>query len=359
MNLSSILNSKYLLRFLTVLLSVLFLFSVIVSAFVSYFKDDKQTKLTLFEGNKDGFSALALGTSHSIGFHFPSLGVDGINFHDGGGDIEEALFKADILVEQARYVDIVFLAVSPGSLHMSQRYISDDWGRRRLAVINNLPVAFNAFIFNPKASFKRLLFKFFPIFEFRQIIRTWLIGESSQLSADVSVSCFGKGIVELDYQSFLLGDYKEEIISPHCLAEYADSTIKKHIQYIEATILADSNVPQLNVKRLVKLASMLKDRYGRLVLVVPPLTREYYEDARIQKWVPQHNALLAELAEQTNIEVYDFHDFFYEQMADGSNDFFYDDDHLALPGAIEFSKALKKAMDDRAISREQSKLISN
>lgn len=359
MNHSSILNSKYLLRFLTISLIVLFLFSVIMNIFVSYFKDDKQTKLALFERNKDGFSALALGTSHSIGFHFPSLGVDGINFHDGGGDIEEAFFKADILMEQAGYIDTVFLAVSPGGLHMSQRYISEDWGIRQDFILKNLPMSYRLFFSRPIATFQHLPLTTFPIYEFRKFIKDLLGYKKAGAPVDIVSSCFTIGSFHLADSEFLLGDYRVNTIKPHCIAEYAKSTVKRHSEYVDATILANSNVPQLNVKRLVKLASMLKERDGRLILVVPPLTREYYEDARIQKWVPEHNALLAELAKQSNIEVYDFHDFFYKQMADGSNDFFYDDDHLALPGAIEFSKALKKAMDDRALSKAQSKLISN
>lgn len=113
--------------------------------------------------------------------------------------------------------------------------------------------------------------------------------------------------------------------------------------------MSEPKLPIHNVERLLALADRLRlgKVEGRWVLVVPPLTREYYQDDRIQKWLPEHQKLLDLLAEHSNIDVYGFHDFFYVEMEDGNNDYFYDDDHLALPGAIKFSKALKKAMDER------------
>ena len=310
-------------------------------------------KLSLFHKEKNKFTALALGNSHSIGFHFPSLGVKGINFHDGGGDIEEVEFKSKIIMEHAVNINTIFVPVSPGSLHMSQNYGNDI--NRQLVVIRNLPFSYHVLLSRPLIVLRGWLRSLFPFFEIRnEITKKIVLKFTSNKNLNGfpiynNRACFKPILADIDEDDLSLGDYKLESLLPDCLTNHAVTTVTMHSSLIESTILNEVNMPNINVKRLLTMADelKLKQTETRLVLVVPPLTAEFYEDERVQKWIPEHNELLVVLAEHSNIEVYDFHDFFYEEMADGSNDYFYDDDHLALPGAIKFSKALKQAMGER------------
>ncbi|SQH77460.1 conserved protein of unknown function [Shewanella benthica] len=353
MNPSSILSFRYLaLFFLRATLALVLSFSAVNGMLCLLPSDDRVVeKLSLFNQEKDEFTALALGTSHSVGFHFPSLGGKGVNFHDGGGDIEEVVFKAGVILAHAVNINTLFVPVSPGSLHISQRYVANDMLSRRFLVIKNLPLSHDIFWYAPMASIRLWALRIIPVFEVKQRLLSWL-GLSNfiaKLMMKHKKFCLVSVSADVNADELLFGGYRLEKMLPSCLAEYADLTVSRHYSHIESTVIAEPKLPMRNVERLLALADRLRRGQveGRLVLVVPPLTAEYYQDDRIQLWIPEHQQLLDLLAEHSNIDVYDFHDFFYAEMEDGSNDYFYDDDHLALPGAIKFSKALKKAMDER------------
>ncbi|MPY24851.1 SGNH/GDSL hydrolase family protein [Shewanella sp. YLB-07] len=348
MNHLSTFNFEYLSRFLGSILLVFLLLSVSMNASLYFLHDYvKVTKLSLFQKEPHTFTALALGTSHSIGFNFPSLGVKGVNFHDGGGDIEEVLFKSSIILGHAVNIDVIFLSVSPGTLHMSQLYISRDIKKRKGNVISNLPLSYETFSYDFEASLQTWVLQLFPIFEVRQVFMKLLEPVALERTEEVIVKpCFWLAEGIINKKTLLLGGYRMETMKAECIAEYANTTVAHHSTLIELSLMAEPELPENNVGRLSLLAEILEERKGRLILVVPPLTREYYEDVRIQKWLPDHHKLLAKLAKHNNIEVFDFHDFFYEEMDGGTNDYFYDDDHLALPGAIKFSQALKSAMEE-------------
>ncbi|QDO83513.1 hypothetical protein FM037_10025 [Shewanella psychropiezotolerans] len=353
MNPSSTLNFRYFaLFFLRATLVFVLIFSAVNGMLCLLPSDDRvMDKLSLFNEEKDGFTALALGSSHSVGFHFPSLGVKGVNFHDGSGDIEEVVFKAGVILEHAVNINTIFVPVSPGSLHISQRYIANDMLSRRFLIIKNLPLSHEFFSYDPMASIRLWASRIIPVIEVKQRLISWL-DLSNFVSKQVmenDKSCLVPVSADVKEDELLLGVYRLKKMVPSCLAEYADSTVVSHKLSVESSVMSDAKLPIRNVERLLVLADRLRlgKVEGRLVLVVPPLTREYYQDDRIQLWIPEHQELLDLLAEHSNIDVYDFHDLFYGEMEDGSNDYFYDDDHLALPGAIKFSKALKKAMNER------------
>ena len=353
MNPSSTLSFRYFaLFFLRATLAFVLIFSAVNGMLWLFSSDDRVIdKLSLFNEGKDEFTALALGSSHSVDFHFPSLGVKGVNFHDRGGDIAEVVFKAGVILEHAVNINIIFVSVSPGSLHMSQDYVADDIINRRFLVLTNLPLSHEIFLYAPMASIRLWALRIIPVIEVKRRLISWL-DLSNFVSKQVmenEKSCLVSVSDDVMEDELLLGGYRLKKMVPNCLAEYADSTVVSHKLSVESSVQSEPKLPIRNVERLLVLADRLRlgKVEGRLVLVVPPLTREYYEDDRIQKWIPEHQKLLDLLAEHSNIDVYDFHDFFYGEMEGGSNDYFYDDDHLALPGAIKFSKALKKAMDER------------
>ncbi len=349
MSLSSILNFRYLARFSIRSILALILVSLAIHMVLWCLQsEDKVTeKLSLFNKEKEELTALALGSSHSIGFHFPSLGLKGVNFHDAGGDIEEVVLKSGIIMEQAVNIRTIFIPVSPGSLYISQNY--SDHFHRQLVVVRNLPLSFYTLLSTPSLILPSWVDFLFPFFEIRKAVTLmWSLnqGLNGFLSKNYG-ACFIPVLGDIDQDELILGVYNLKTLKAHCLDNHARITVKSHASQIESVLSNEADMPQLNVERLLTLAESLVEINGLLVVVVPPLTAEYYQDDRIQKWIPEHQKLLDLLAEHSNIDVYDFHDFFYGEMEDGSNDYFYDDDHLALPGAIKFSKALKKAMDER------------
>jgi hypothetical protein len=347
----SILNSKYWVIFSIKVVLVFLLLSLFMHGLLLFFSQQTDAKLSLFYKHRYEFDALTMGTSHSIGFHFSSLNSFGVNFHDGGGDIEEVLFKSNVIMENAPNISTVFIPLSPGSLHFSQRFISLDYKQRQFKVINNLPFSYKSILYSPSQSLLYLSLTALPIFEIRAFFYDWLISiYSNQHQGNKIVeSCYSPVQLGISDSEQLLGDFRMQTMKPECIAKFAQKTVTDHISDIEKSVAAEPDLADKNVRRLFSLADRLKQfDKGGLVLVIPPLTREYYEDVRIQKLLLEHNQLLARLAQHANIEVYDFHDYFYEEMDNGSNEYFFDDDHLALPGAIKFSKALKVAMDKRA-----------
>ena len=350
MNRLSILNFKRLVYFSIKALLALLLSVVILNSIIFIFQEDKSTKLSLFDDNSDEFTALTIGNSHTVDFHFPSLGVSGINFYDAGGDIEEVLFKAGIILDKAKNIKQVYLPVSPGALHFSQRITNVNWQHRQSQVINNLPLSYKTFFYSQEESFRRWFKIVFPILELQKLFIKWLIPKNvfPPINVSVDASCHIPIITDIDTSEILLGSYNLSTMRSECIAEFANLTVNSHISKIDISLSSQPDLANKNVNRLLLLADKLKLVDGQLILVIPPLTREYYEDVRIQDWLPAHRRLLAHLAQHANIEVYDFHDYFYEEMDNGSNEYFFDDDHLALPGAIKFSKALKVAMDKRA-----------
>ncbi|MBU1390950.1 MAG: hypothetical protein KJ856_09210 [Gammaproteobacteria bacterium] len=349
MNPSSILSFNYLLRFSLMAIVCMGIIFTLVDHWSPASRMDflYHKKMRLFAQQKDELEAIVLGTSHSKGFHFPSLGMLGMNFFDGGGDIDEAEFKFNVIAAQARKLSIVFIPISPGSLQFSRRWIIEDESQHQYIVMKNTPIS----LWQYPALWGSMVTDYIGFFRLRVKLLDRIRSKLESLTgADhgegISNLCYNKDSISehLKLEDGIVGGYKRQLIKPACINQYADETVKSHMEHIRRSLSSESGIAERHLKALLSMAKTLEQRQGRLVLVIPPLTREYYQDPRIQALLPEHFALLSRLAAHPYIEVYDFHDFFYEQMADGSNDYFYDDDHLALPGAIEFSKALRETM---------------
>lgn len=353
MNPSSILSFNYLLRFSLMAIVCMGIIFTLVDHWYPASRMDfsYHKKMRLFAQQKNEIEAIVLGTSHSLGFHFSSLGLKGLNFYDGGGDVDEAEFKFYIISEQSRKLNTVFIPVSPGSLQFSQLWAAKNTSQRQYRVIRNSPLSLWRYPLLWGEFLSDTIRDLIPLSDwgngFRHdllsLLRYWA-GE--ELVSVRDVQCFFDMDMhdKVNFEDGIVGGYKRQLVNPACIRQYADETVTTHINDISLSLLAEPGIAERHLKTLLSMAKTLEQRQGRLVLVIPPLTREYYQDPRIQALLPEHFALLSRLAAHPNIEVYDFHDFFYEQMADGSNDYFYDDDHLALPGAIEFSKALRETM---------------
>lgn len=349
-NASSTLNFSYLARVCVIaLFLVLSLIYLARTFFPNIPNDLHRKKLAAYQQQRKLMQALVVGSSHSRGFHLPSLGLNGFNFHDVGGDVEELSMKAAIFLKKSPQLHFIFVPVSPGTLAISQRYIVDSYQARALRVANNTPLSVDLFLFAHEATMSLLIDRFISIKKFRQALDHFI---KPYFSKDQNTNrCFlllDDKAVKQQYSVSVDDDifdiYPQHIMKPGCMEYSAKTTALKHMKVFKTSVKKEPAIVQHNMQRLTNLADKLSKRAGKLVLVITPLTKPFYQSSLIQALVPKHLSHLAELEKHPNIEVYDFHDYFYDNLTDQTNDYFYDSTHLALTGAIEFSKALKLAM---------------
>lgn len=317
-----------------------------------------ENKIDYYEDFKGDFEVIVVGSSHAKNIHIESLGRKGINFSDDGGDIEEATFKLSRIIPDAENVKFVIYPLSPGGTLINHNSYRIDNSRVKL-ILSNTPLLYLDYFLYPTEIVSNYLDYFLPVRDSKSfatenlitLFTTFRWDENSRRKVHSS-DCF---IIDSDsFQSRsedgIIQGYLRNLIKPKCIPEYAEQSVTAHIKMMNNSLSADSNVRQNNMKRVVDIANSLSMRRGKLILFMPPLTREYYESPEIQSLIPAHLSDMKELAKHPAIEFYDYHDFFFEELDTGENNYFFDDDHLALPGAIEFSRSLKARLDKIAAS---------
>ncbi|MDK9761677.1 hypothetical protein KI743_06665 [Vibrio sp. D420a] len=317
-----------------------------------------KNKIDYYENFKGDFEVIVAGSSHAKSIHIESLGRKGINFYDGGGDIEEANFKLSRIIPDAESVKFVIYPLSPGGLLINRSSYGIDKSRVKL-MLSNSPLLYLDYLVYPIELVSNYLDYAFPVRDSKSfatdnlitLLTTFRWDENSRRKIHPN-DCF---IIDSDsFQSRsedgIIHGYSRNLMKPKCIPEYAEQTVAAHIKMMNNSLSADSNVRQKNMRRVVDIANSLSKRRGKLILFMPPFTREYYESPEIQSLVPAHLSDMNELAKHPAIEFYDYHDFFFEKLDQGENKYFFDDDHLALPGAIEFSRSLKVQLDKVALN---------
>ncbi len=347
MKTSSTLNFKYLLRvsFLAIFisLSMLYLLTLILPAGVIHpYKD----KMAIYEQQREAIEAITVGNSHSRGIHFSSLGLKGYHFFDSGGDIETACFKARYITKETPKLKYVFLTISPVMLFHSKRYSVDNYHAWLSRAFKNMPICRELFLSNFEASINAIADRIISFEALQKIVENAISSlrpskEYSYLASTTQINKFNPVIIE---DGIIKGYYKK-LIKPLYIQKHADRSLSHHMRVIHEVLKKKPEIVKLNMSEIVELAGMLFEQKCKLILVTTPLTREYYESDQIQSLIPQYSFCLKKLSKHPNIEIYDFHDYFYNSMDRGINNFFYDDDHLALPGAQKFSKALGEMMN--------------
>ncbi len=347
---SSTLNFNYLFRVsllaLSIVLSLIYLAHLL---FPDVETSKQRRKLSLYQQQAQSVEAIALGTSHSRGLYFPALNLKGFNFHDSGGDIEELEMKASYFLKKSPQLKTIFTAVSPGTLAISQRYIAPNYSTRLLIVASNTPLSIEGFLFAHEASISLFIDQLISIRKLRngfdKLIKPLFSNGTNT----------GKCFSQVDYKTInekysvrveddLFNDYIKYTIHSSCMKAQVEKTVLKHLKMIKDSHEKEPGIVEHNMQRLINVADKLSKRGGKLVLVVMPMTKDYYQSTQIQTLVPEHFAQLATLEKHPNIEVYDFHDYFYDKTITDKNYYFHDGDHLAITGAIEFSKVLLESV---------------
>ena len=348
----STLNFNYLFRVGLLVVAIVLSLIYLAHLFFPHVEISKQKrKLALYQQQAQSVEAIALGTSHSRGLYFPVFNLKGFNFHDSGGDIEELEMKVSVFLKKSPKLKTIFTAVSPGTLAISQRYIAPNYPTRLLTVASNTPLSIESFLFAHEASISLFIDEFISIRKLRngfdKLIKPLF---SNGMNTGKCFSLVNYKMINEKYsvsvEDDLFNDYIKYRIHPSCMKDHVEKTILKHLKMIKDSFEKEPDIVKHNSQRLINVADKLSKRQGKLVLIVMPMTKAYYQSAHIQALVPEHFAQLAQLGKHPNIEVYDFHDYFYDKTVAGKNYYFHDGDHLAITGAIEFSKGLMQSVTE-------------
>lgn len=117
--------------------------------------------------------------------------------------------------------------------------------------------------------------------------------------------------------------------------------------YIKARLgtLGDS---QINVAPMLHLVDTARKHGVEVIVFVPPMLREHYEDPRISKFLGETDAALAELDRLgADVTVLDHHDFYFDLPLGDVLKRFSDPSHLNERGAREFSAQLGRWLAER------------
>ena len=327
------------LRFKLVLTWLLCLCSIIATIQILFWlftEDSYHSKRQDFDVRADSLEAMALGVSHSRAIHFPSLGISGFSYHDPGSDLQTAAEKYRAIAPLTPNLKYILIPISPPYLHFIQT--AENRASRELTVHSNYPEYSN---FNGALYWTLLLHN--PermLWKLRNSFRQKLEALTPQLEISKRLlTCQPIRLKNLDHEDGFIGGYFDVYPDGKCLGELAISTVNSHANQ---TVQSESLLENFEINK-VKMAEMIQEiaaNQHQLILYIPPFTSEYYDHKSWETVKLEQQVYLQELSLNPNVLFVDYHDLFYKRNYLETNTLFYDDDHLGLKGAKEFSKIL-------------------
>ena len=289
-----------------------------------------------FELQANRIEAIVLGTSHSKAIHFPSLKIPGFSYHDSGSDVQSASDKYQAIAPLMPNLKYVLLPISPAFLHLVW---SDEINtNREKSIYANYPKYSN---FHGSLYWTLLLNKSeYTLQKLRLYFRKKLkaLLPHSQSSYD-PLSCMPIWSGNKSHEDGFINGYADAYADPQCIEKLAEITVKSHAKHSINRKDTQSNFKQ-NTKEITAMIEVLASHQHQLILFIPPFTAEYY-DHKIWATVKAENRrYLEKISQEPNVTFIDYHDLFYKRNYLETNTLFYDDDHLGLKGAKEFSKIL-------------------
>lgn len=318
------------------LLGLLLVILTIQTIFWVFPENPYNAKKKDFELQAENIEALVMGVSHARAIHFPSLGIPGYSFHDPGSDLQTVSEKYRTIAPLMPNLKYVLLPLSPSYLHIA---LSDKkkvlWESR---FFSNYPERTNfrgslywSLLLNePKYLLQKLR---------KSLKNTFRRLTSSIQFSNKSPPCMPKSPRDKPQQDGFVNGYFDIYAKEKCINDLAISTRNKHF-----SVTLENNGPEGNFERnkfiMDGLIQQIAAHGHQLVLFIPPFTAEYYEHSIWNTIKAEQLKYLEELSLQPNVQFLDHHDFFYQRNYIEHNNLFFDDDHLGLNGAIEFSKIL-------------------
>jgi len=351
------LYSKYLISRVVGALLIFGITVAIVNAALPLSEESKsglyKEKRRIFKETAHTLDAVTVGNSHGLAFHFDSLGLKGMHFWETAGDMEESLYKTNVILDYATSLEYIFLGLSPGSLRTSQRVLAHDYTTRKMRVSNSLPFSWNWRTLSIEDTIGGAVFNYFPVNIIQNLFYQRLgYNPSEQLVSDEEKNaCFrvlesniGDKINVSTMEDGILDGYRHALIQPECIERFAKRKAKDTRFRIDKTASSNPDILSENMDRVRKIADLAMAAGAQLVIVTPPTTKASYDTEEIQSLVAPFQQAISELEKHENIVYYDFHDLYFDKVDEKQNDYFYDGDHLAITGSKDFSSILRQAM---------------
>jgi hypothetical protein len=287
-----------------------------------------------FDVRANSIAAISLGVSHSRAIHFPSLEISGFSYHDPSSDLQTAAEKYRAIAPLMPNLKYILLPISPPFLHFIQA--NEIRASRELFLYANYP-KYNNFngklywtllLHYPERMLQKLRFSFRKKFE----RLTYHFGMSPK-----QLSCQAKKTDYKGHEDGFIGGYFDTYVDGKCLNELAISTVNGYANQA----LKTKDLLKNFTKNKNTMAAMVKEiaaNQHQLILYIPPFTSEYYEHKSWESVKVEQHQYLQELSLKPNVLFVDYHDLFYHRNYVVLNTLFYDDHHLGLNGAKEFSE---------------------
>ena len=305
-------------------------------------EDPYDAKKKDFELQADNIEALVMGVSHARAVHFQSMGIPGFSYHDPGSDLQTVFEKYRAISPLTPNLKYVLLPLSPSYLYV----VRSDMQRtaRESVYFRNYPKYTNfqgslywtLLLQEPQYLLQKLRKSLKK--QFKKLI-------SNSHTASKSPSCTPENSRDKPQQNGFIGGYFDIYAEGECLKSLAMVSIKMHLD-----LTLEKNGPEGNFEKnkfiMNKLITQIAANGHQLVLFIPPFTAEYYEHSTRDKIKTEQVGYLKELSLQPNVQFLDYHDLFYQRNYIERNTLFYDDNHLGLSGAMEFSKLFGEAIRD-------------
>jgi len=253
---------------------------------------------------------IAVGNSHAMSLNFKSMGLFGVNHYIPSAGIIETVVNFKEVLRLYEGIERVWIPIAPVLIYRNKQFHGLKWFEELIpfSVVWHYNVVSNDFL-------------------------AW--GLPKSYIRDIRCK-----ILSCDTGSMILVEGAPASITtvdPNDLTNLAYNTVENHTEY--ASLENDTNV-----RYFKKLLSLAEERNVKVLLFTPPYTDYYYNDPRMSSYVDRYQNEINSLIVNSDFAHYlDFHDLY----DDKNYNFFHDDDHLNLKGAIHFSPLLKNAFTEK------------
>lgn len=299
----------------------------------------------------DRVEVLSLGSSHSRGLYFPSMGFTGYSFADDRGDISTAVYKSNLILPHARHLKYVMIPASPGYFSYDRRAAFGSFDPDLSLAIRNAPWPKNFWSLSLDEQYllvRSNIFAFETLLSANGLAKDAL-GHGIRLVLGRSQKSFRNPCrartnqTSFPHEFGILNGFTREAIPARCLPRIGQFEARLHARTVRAVLAANSVARETNTRLLNELAVALAARKAQLILFVPPLTRSYLGKALRRLW-EEEKPYREDLLKLPNVRLFDFHDLFAPSSYTKDNRYFSDGSHLTLAGAQALSKVFGQVM---------------
>ncbi|MFK7894090.1 MAG: hypothetical protein AB8B63_24965 [Granulosicoccus sp.] len=345
-------NFKYLSRLGGIAFCLALLLCILVRLFVP--PDIYTTRLFEFSRIAHDIEVITLGNSHGRSFHFESMNLNGYHFFEQAGDLEEMERRANVVIDRLPALRYVLLPLSPGALSISQRVVAEDYEDRRLLVRKGTPLTFDVRNYSLEELIGTITYRLFRIDALQRFVYKQLGYKDETRTTDAMKvgQCFETGVYQdssdLQYEvpeEGIIDGYRRLVMKYECLPKYGNQSSRNRQRHIRLTLEKYPDIVSENIERLLRLANKLESRGVELLLVNTPNTPWHYNTDETNELKPRFENATSEISKHSNIRYFDFHNLYFDELENDENNYFFDDNHLALIGAKRFSADFAKELN--------------